>query len=165
MNESLSELYRQELYRTLLRPQTPLSTVTQLPRTASLSDLLSPSRPASANTLRSLGMFENWPHPTSVLAALSMSPGPPPANTLSALGLLTPPDPAIALAALAFAGQPRPRQRIAVRPRFTEFRKNLALTPLQFTDGKKKRAGVVSCPNNAYGWMRPNSACIYISRL
>src|ERR1700685_4055043 len=102
MDESLSELYRQELYRTLLRPQTPLSRVTQLPRTASLSDLLSPSRP---------------------------------------------------------------RQRIGVRPRFSEFRKNLALTPLQFTDGKKKRAGVVSCPNNAYGWMRPDSACRHISRL
>jgi Second Messenger Oligonucleotide or Dinucleotide Synthetase domain len=80
-----------------------------------------------------------------------MSPSPPPtANILSALGLLTPPNPANTLAALALASQPQPYQWIAVRPRFTQFHQNLALTSPQFADGMKKRAGVVSCLNNAY---------------
>lgn len=39
---------------------------------------------------------------------------------------------------------------IAVRQRFEQFHRNLALTPLQQVDGLTKRNGVVSCLNRAY---------------
>ena len=39
---------------------------------------------------------------------------------------------------------------IAVRQRFAQFHKNLALTPLQQADGHTKRANVVTCLNRSY---------------
>ena len=39
---------------------------------------------------------------------------------------------------------------IAVRQRFTQFHRNIALTPLQQSDGWKKSAGVVDCLNRYY---------------
>jgi hypothetical protein len=77
------------------------------------------------------------------------------ANPLTGLGSLLSPalrDQANTLSALAFT-ELRPPQRlqwIAVRPRFTQFHQNLALTPLQKLDGMRKRAGVVGCLNSAY---------------
>lgn len=43
--------------------------------------------------------------------------------------------------------QAYPHQWIAVRPRFTQFSSELALTPLQRTDGLTKSGGVVGCLN------------------
>jgi Second Messenger Oligonucleotide or Dinucleotide Synthetase domain len=149
MDKTLSELYRRELYRTLLRPQTPLSAGTPPPPPVTLSGLTSPPPAPTVGALWPLGMLANPPHPAGILSALARSPEPPRANTLLGLSLFAPPSPAATLAA-ALATRPRPPQWIAVRPRFTEFHNNLALTPLQFADGMKKRAGVVSCLNNAY---------------
>jgi len=110
---------------------------------------MSPAPAPGIGSLWSVGMLANPPHPVGILSALARSPEPPRANTLLGLSLFAPPAPAATLAA-ALASRPRPPQWVAVRPRFTEFHKNLALTPLQFADGMKKRAGVVSCLNNAY---------------
>ncbi|HEY6456492.1 MAG TPA: hypothetical protein VIY90_14560 [Steroidobacteraceae bacterium] len=149
MDKSLSELYRRELYRALLQPQTPLSGAAAPPRPATLSGLMSTPPAPSVGSLWSLGMLANPPHPVGLLSALARSPEPPRANTLLGLSLFAPPSPAARLAA-APTSYPWPHKWIAVRPRFTEFHKNLALTPLQSADGMKKRAGVVSCLNNAY---------------
>lgn len=46
--------------------------------------------------------------------------------------------------------QAYPHQWIAVRPRFTQFNSELALTPLQRTDGLTKSGGVVGCLNRHY---------------
>ncbi len=43
-----------------------------------------------------------------------------------------------------------PHQWIAVRPRFTQFSKELVLTPLQQVDGSTKAGGVVGCLNRQY---------------
>ena len=43
-----------------------------------------------------------------------------------------------------------PYKWIAVRPRFTQFSTELALTPLQRTDGLTKASGVVGCLNRRY---------------
>src|SRR5438132_12651582 len=51
---------------------------------------------------------------------------------------------------LAPAPQVFPHQWIAVRPRFTQFNSELALTPLQQTDGVTKSGGVVACLNRHY---------------
>jgi len=48
------------------------------------------------------------------------------------------------------APQVFPHKWIAVRPRFTQFNKELALTPLQRTDGLTKAGGVVGCLNRRY---------------
>lgn len=51
---------------------------------------------------------------------------------------------------LAPAPQVFPHQWIAVRPRFTQFNSELALTPLQQTDVVTKSGGVVACLNRHY---------------
>ena len=43
-----------------------------------------------------------------------------------------------------------PYKWIAVQPRFEQFHRNLALTPVQFKDGITKREGVVGCLNRYY---------------
>lgn len=47
-----------------------------------------------------------------------------------------------------YAAPPSPW--VAVRRRFEEFHRNLGLTPLQWSDGHTKAAGVVSCLNRRY---------------
>jgi hypothetical protein len=64
------------------------------------------------------------------------------------LGALSPSTNALtSLSNLAPYTQPR---WIAVRQRFEQFHRNLALTPLQQNDGHTKRARVVNCLNRAY---------------
>lgn len=83
------------------------------------------------NSLFSLGSGLRPPAPTN----------PVPLNSLIALSGLPvlPPPPIYRLPHWA-----------AVRQRFEQFHRNLALTPLQQRDGFAKRAGVVNCLNRAY---------------
>jgi hypothetical protein len=128
-----------EFYASLPKPQTPLSPTgpfSPLQGRTALSALLagpaSPLRPT--NTLSALGIFSP-PNPANLLSALAMSSAPVPlGDALAGLGSV----------------RYRPPQWIAVRQRFTQFHQNLLLTPAQRTDGMTKRAGVVSCLNNAY---------------
>jgi hypothetical protein len=71
-------------------------------------------------------------------------------NTL--LSALSSPSAAYGLGGLALPHPPYygPYKWIAVRPRFEQFNKDLALTGLQQADGLKKRAGVVNCLNREY---------------
>lgn len=55
-----------------------------------------------------------------------------------------------ALAGLMVPAISSPSRWVAVRQRFTEFHRNLGLTPLQKLDGYTKRSNVVSCLNRAY---------------
>ena len=66
------------------------------------------------------------------------------------LGALSPQSASNALAALGAPALPAPHRWIAVRQRFEQFHRNLALTPLQNADGHSKRGSVVSCLNRAY---------------
>lgn len=66
----------------------------------------------------------------------------------SLLGLLSSPPSNLALGGLPLS-QAAP-QWIAVRQRFEQFHRNLALTELQYQDGLTKRAGVVACLNRNY---------------
>jgi Second Messenger Oligonucleotide or Dinucleotide Synthetase domain len=67
----------------------------------------------------------------------SLLGGPAPITGLGAYGLAPPP-------------QVFPHQWIGVRPRFTQFNNELALTPSQWADGLTKSAGVVGCLNRHY---------------
>lgn len=51
---------------------------------------------------------------------------------------------------LAYLPLPPPLKWVAVRQRFEQFHRNLALTPLQRQDGLTKRNGVISCLNRHY---------------
>jgi Second Messenger Oligonucleotide or Dinucleotide Synthetase domain len=57
-----------------------------------------------------------------------------------------------ALSAYGTAPAPQvfPYRWIGVRPRFTQFNQELALTPLQYSDGITKSGGVVGCLNRHY---------------
>ncbi|TAM00339.1 MAG: nucleotidyltransferase [Paraburkholderia sp.] len=100
---------------------------------SALMQALTGDRPAtsSLNSLFSLGMGLRPP----------ASANPVPLNSLIALSGLPviPPPPMYRLPNWA-----------AVRQRFEQFHRNLALTPLQQRDGFAKRAGVVNCLNRAY---------------
>ncbi|MDN7177803.1 hypothetical protein M0D69_07170 [Caballeronia sp. SEWSISQ10-4 2] len=86
----------------------------------------------------------------------------PAAGTLNGLlsldSVLTPPYPqnfglGTSIASLNVLGTLpayRPINWIAVRQRFEQFHRNLALTQMQWLDGINKRANVVSCLNRAY---------------
>lgn len=54
------------------------------------------------------------------------------------------------MASLSVPAIPSTMRWLAVRERFEQFHRNLALTPLQQMDGHTKRAGVVNCLNRAY---------------
>src|SRR5438128_1780481 len=71
-------------------------------------------------------------------------------NSLSSL--IGGPGPISGLGAYGLAPAPQvfPHQWIGVRPRFTQFNKELALTPLQREDGLTKSGGVVGCLNRHY---------------
>lgn len=73
------------------------------------------------------------------------------ATSQSLLGLLSSPPPNFAPGGLGLlsVAQAAP-QWIAVRQRFEQFHRNLALTELQHQDGVTKRAGVVACLNRSY---------------
>lgn len=63
-------------------------------------------------------------------------------------GLLSTYNPGLGIFAPALPAAPP--KWIAVQPRFEQFHRNLALTPLQQTDGIIKRNGVIRCLNRAY---------------
>jgi len=58
--------------------------------------------------------------------------------------------PSLPLSSLFGSTYGAPSRWIGVRQRFTQFHQNLALSSAQLSDGRTKRAGVVSCLNRAY---------------
>jgi hypothetical protein len=121
MND-LSSLY------SLLAPQSTLSNDGQSPLTSSLANLLAIANPPAAS-----------PPPNMLADILALFANPPAASP--------PPN---ALAYLPTLATYTPPRWIAVRQRFEQFHRNLALTPLQQRDGLIKRGNVVSCLNRAY---------------
>ncbi len=94
-------------------------------------------------------LAENQPSSNSLNSLFSLGSGlrPPASATTVPLNSL------IALGGLPVLSPPPTYQLhcwAAVRQRFEQFHRNLALTPLQFQDGYTKRAGVVNCLNRAY---------------